>query len=1141
VTNRVGYPFRTATLVATVLAILSFASPPTSAVAQILYGSVVGIVKDATGGAIPGATVTIVNKETNLTREATTNAEGSYSIINVLPGPYDLKVTLTGFRDVARPNVEITIGQIARADFTLEIGTVAESVMVVGESPMLQTDKADVHTSLRAAELTNMPLNRYRNFQALLNLAPGTTPMAFGNAETDTPARSLATNVNGQANTNNSTRTDGATNMNIWLPNHVMYVSPAETIDTVDVSTSSFDAEQGMAGGAAVTVITKSGTNQFRGSAFEGFNSDKLNAKPYFFGAGPAPDKLPVKTNNYGATLGGPIKRSKLFFFGSFEGYKRTQSIFTFFNVPDPALRAGDFSKALNPNGSLQVIYNPFTGNPDGTGRQPFNNNVIPTGMINPIALKILQMFPMPNTPGIGAGGLTNNYQRQEDRTVDRQNYDAKFNWNRTSTHQLWTKFSHMNAVVDDLTNYLGPDPNATGDGGKTKVYQLTAGQTWTLSPSLLMDTTFGFSRQKQDVLGPDFNAGNFGLDTLGIPGTNDQGIGDQRYAGFPEFRFGGTTSGFFSQLGNRDGWNPIFRDERTYSLAHNITKVKGQHDFRGGYFLNFLYLDHWQPETGNPRGRFDFLPNTTGLRNGQTANFYNAYASFLLGLVGQAQKSVQNELMTAREWQHALYFRDRWTPSEKLTLDLGLRWEVYPIMTRVDGRGIDRLDLANPDFRRQLDVIIAGRGGNPQTNGMETSLNNFAPRLGGVYRINDTTVFRSGYGLTYNAQPWARPMRGHNDYPVTIASTFVNAEAFAPYSTLQQGIPKILGPDLSSGRIPLDLAAGFYTPELGNIDRGYVHTWNVAVERMLPFDTTVEVAYVGAKGVDGYAGLDINAPQTLGVGDGGRPYASLGRLQPIFLWGDRLKTRYNSMQVALNKRMSHGFSFKGAYTLAKAMNEACNDGDGAATLCFNTPSELYRNWGPAGFDRRHNLQLGFIYSLPWQSGNGYGSVAKALVADWQFNGVFGAFSGNPFTMIANGGSLNTPSNNAGNTANANLADLNGAYNITGNVGNEGAWFDTNAFGQPTGVRFGNTSRNQFYGPGGYNLDLSLFRAFPIGGTRRLEARIEAGNIFNTGVFANPQNNVTSGTFGVITAVANNNGASFYPERQVRLGIRFSF
>jgi hypothetical protein len=636
------------------LSIGIWAAAPASA--QILYGSVVGVVKDSSGAFIPGATVTIVNKETNLTREATTNGEGSYSLINVQPGPYDVKVTLTGFRDVARPNVPVTIGQIVRIDFSLEIGTVAESVMVVGESPILQTDKADVHTSLKATELTALPLNRFRNFQSALNLAPGTMPMSFGNAETDTPARSMATNVNGQANTNNSTRTDGATNMNIWLPNHVMYVSPAETIDTVDISTSSFDAEQGMAGGAAVTVVTKSGTNSFRGSAFEGFNNEKLNSKPHFFGVGAAPDKLPVKANNFGGTVGGPIKKDKLFFFGSFEGYKREQSLFTFFSVPDPALRAGDFSKAFNTNGTLQIIYNPLTGNPDGTGREQFANNQIPS--INPISLKILQMFPLPNKAGIGAGGLTDNYQRQETRQVDRQNYDLKTNWNRTSSHQLWAKFSYMNAVVDDLTNYLGPDPNASGDGGKTKVYQITSGQTWTLGTSLLMDTTFGFSRQKQDVLGPDFNAGNFGLDTLGIPGTNDQGSGDQRYAGFPEFRFGGTTSGFFSQLGNRDGWNPIFRDERTYSIAHNMTKVAGSHDFRAGYFLNYLYLDHWQPETGNPRGRFEFLPNTTGLRGGQSANFYNAYAAFLLGQVGQVNKSVQNELMTAREWQHALYFR---------------------------------------------------------------------------------------------------------------------------------------------------------------------------------------------------------------------------------------------------------------------------------------------------------------------------------------------------------------------------------------------------------------------------------------------------------------------------------------------------
>ncbi len=338
-----------------------------------------------------------------------------------------------------------------------------------------------------------MPLNRFRNYQALMNLVPGTTPMAFGNAETDTPARSLATNVNGQVNTNNTTRTDGATNMNIWLPNHNMYISPAETVDTVNISTSSFDAEQGNAGGAAVTVITKSGTNVFKGSGFEYYNSDKLNATPRFFGAGNTPGKLPLKANTYGGTVGGPIRRNQVFFFGSFEGFRRSQSLFTFFSVPDAKLRAGDFSGAVNTNGSIQQIYDPASGTPNGVGRTQFDGNVIPTGLLDPIALKVLQLFPLPNTPGIGAGGLTNNYRRQEDRKFKRDNVDGKVNWNRTAAHQIWGKFSYMNAVVNDLTNYLGPDPSSPSEGGFTKVYQATAGQNWTLTPTMLMDMTFGF------------------------------------------------------------------------------------------------------------------------------------------------------------------------------------------------------------------------------------------------------------------------------------------------------------------------------------------------------------------------------------------------------------------------------------------------------------------------------------------------------------------------------------------------------------------------------------------------------------------------------------------------------------------------
>jgi hypothetical protein len=965
-----------------------------------------------------------------------------------------------------------------------------------------------------------MPLNRFRNYQALINLVPGTTPMAFGNAETDTPARSLATNVNGQANTNNSTRTDGATNLNIWLPNHNMYISPAETVDTVNISTSSFDAEQGMAGGAAITVITKSGTNQFRGGAFEFYNSDRLNATPYYFGTDSTkPGKLPVTMNTYGGTLGGPIRRDRVFFFGSFEGYKRTQSLFTFFNVPDEAMRRGDFSGALNTNGSLQRIYNPLTGSPNGRGRSQFAGNQIPAGMLNPIALKIQNLYPLPNTPGIGAGGLTRNYQREETRTVDRQNYDLKINFNRTSGHQIWGKFSFMDAVVDDLTNYLGPDPAAEGDGGFTKVYSVTAGQTWTLTPTVLLDTTFGFARQKQDVLGPDFNAGNYGLDVLGIPGTNDQGLGDQRYAGYPVFNTG------FSAVGNRDGWNPIFRDERTYSLAANVSKVAGRHDIRAGYSVNFLYLDHWQPESNNPRGNFSFAGNATVLAgSGQNANFYNTYAAFLMGLVSTAAKSVQNELMTGREWQHAVYVRDRWNVSPRLTLDLGLRWEYYPIMTRADGRGLERLDLDT------LEVIIGGRGGNPKNVGLDAGLDNLAPRVGAVYRLNDKTVLRSGYGITYNAMGWARPMRGDLNYPVTIFSNFTQPEQFLWYGRLEQGIPLILGPDQSTGRVPLPNSAGMATPEPGNVDRGVVHTWNVSFERRLPFDTSVDVAYVGAQGDGGYAWLDINAPLTLGGGTASRPYfASHGRQLEIRSWGQYLETDYHSLQIALNKPFTRGLMFKGAYTLSKSMN--MSDADGRTGFSWNTPSEFSRNWGLAGFDRTHNLQLGFAYQLPWQSSGGYRNVFRAIVDDWQVNGVLAAFSGTPFTVTASGTSLNTP-------ANTQTADLVGDFETTGLIGSAGTWFDTDAFGQPTGVRFGNSGRNQFRGPAAWNLDFSVFRVFPLGGQRRLEARIEGGNILNHPVFGNPSTGITSGTFGQITGTG---GGGSYPERQVRVGLRFTF
>ncbi len=321
-------------------ALVAVVAGSTGAEAQVLYGSVIGVVKDAQGASIPGATVTATNSATGLTRDAVTGDDGGYNLPNVLPGSYDVKVSLQGFKEAVKTGVPVTAGTVSRVEISLEVGTLTETVTVASAVQLLQTDKADVHTELKAKEIINLPLNQYRNYQTLINLVPGATPAAFQNDQTDTPARSLRTFVNGTNPNSNNTRLDGASSVNIWLPHHAGYVAPAETIDTVNISTNNFDAGQGMAGGAAITLVTKSGTNEFKGSAFYFRNQDEFNARHFF-----DPTKLDSSISIGGGTIGGPVKKNRLFFFGSYEGnYERT-SRFDIYTVPTAKMRAGDFSE----------------------------------------------------------------------------------------------------------------------------------------------------------------------------------------------------------------------------------------------------------------------------------------------------------------------------------------------------------------------------------------------------------------------------------------------------------------------------------------------------------------------------------------------------------------------------------------------------------------------------------------------------------------------------------------------------------------------------------------------------------------------------------------------------------------------------
>ena len=1134
-----------------VLLALTWAVP---AGAQVLYGSVVGNVEDASGAALPGATVTLTNKGTGLVQTGVTGATGTFTFTNVQAGTYDVKVSMQGFKEFVRTDVPVTVNTVSRVDSRLELGALTELVSVVSETALLQTDKADTHTELKSQQITTLPLPQNRNYQSLINLVPGATPGVMQNSEVDTPGRALSTNVNGMDRNTNGTKTDGATNVNIWLPHHTMYVAPAETIDTVNVSTTNFDAEQGNAGGAAITVITKSGTNEFRGSAFAFYNDESFNARPYF-----ASEKPKASSHIDGVTLGGPFVKNKLFFFGAWEGqYQKTPQQF-FYNVPPQALRVGDFSRALNADGTLQIIYDPLTGNPDGSGRLPFPGNIIPDARISDIAKEIQALYPAPNNAGtqgstnVGGQAVFRNFVRQQDRKFDRNNYDFKVNYNLSAASQIWGKYSRMGASVTSPQRGLGYDGSIIGD---TTVQMWTFGDTWTISPTMVFDATFGYAKMTHESTEPDSaRLGNFGLDTLGIPGMNGGAnfSSDPRYAGIPAISPGGCCTnwggtGIWDTLGTVNTWDPVERDERTYAFASNLTKLKGAHEFRFGYSLNKLRMDHWQPELGyGPRGWMQSAPNATASPTGQTASdIFNGYASFLLGLMGTTGTSVQYELMTTREWQHNFYARDRWQVSDKLTLDLGLRYEYYPLMQRAD-RGIEKVlgadDLASAralssngaaltaDSSGTLrpTVLLGGLGQVPTDLGVTVSKTLFAPRLGAVYRINNDNVFRTGYGVTYNPLPFSRPLRGF--YPLTLASAFYSPDTFQWSTTLEQGIPNVTGPDLSSGRLALTPDYLMRTPA-GDVSRSRIHSWNVSYERRLFYDLAVDVAYVGTAKNGGFTDIDANASDVMGGGNASRPLTAIRGNQSLLLWGPFAKSRYHSLQVAINRPFKNGLMLKGAYTLSKAKNEV--DDDGWSQLTYNAPSLRDRNYALAGYDRPHMFQMAFVYELPYKTSSSK-DIAHLILGDWQLNGIFSAVSGTPFTISADGTQLNMPGN-------PQTADLNGEYKIIGDHADDGPFFDPASFSQPQGVRLGNTGRNQFRGPGYWNTDLSIFRAFPIGaGAKKIEFRTEFFNLTNTPKWGNPDGNVNSGTFGHTFSVGDGRNDSGSGERQIRFGLRFQF
>ena len=1094
--------------------------------AQVLYGSVTGTVSDQSGAAVPKAHVTLTNRATGVARETDADENGHYLITDVSPGSYDLKVTAGGFRPLTQTNLTVTANTVTNADVGLQVGAVSEQVVVEASTVTLQTEKTDLHTDLTEKAILEMPLNQYRNYQTLINLVPGATPGRFQNAIADTPERALSTNINGTNRNNNNTRVDGATDVFVWLPHHAVYIPPAETVQEVNISTNNFDPEQGMTGGAAITVITKSGSNQFHGVAFEYHEDQALRARQFFETPSVSPKKGKGILNDFGGTFGGPIKKDKLFFFGSYNGtYERDNRSTGLVTVPTAALAAGDFT------GTGTVIYDPHTGNPDGTGRTPFANQAaIP---IDPIAAKIIALIPPPNVSG---AGNIDNYFKSATQSLNRNNFDGKVDWIRTTKHSLFAKYSAMKSVFHGEPSLGKAIGDCACDGGlgdfHSFVQLVTVGHTLTLSPNLVVDGNIGFTRMSEYGQTPDFGT-NIGSDVLGLPGTNNGS--DLRSSGFPLFAVSGYTN-----IGNSEGWNPAYRNDWSFTTSHNVRWSHGKHQVSAGLDIIHHHLNHWQPELGSgPRGEFDFSGSTTAL-NSATApapNQFNAWAQFLLGLPDGLGKSDQFIKATAREWQYGLFVGDRYRITNKLTATLGLRYEYYPLMTRNGAFKFDRLDFTS------LNVLLGGIGGNPDHLGVTTSKKLFAPRIGLAYQINNNTVVRSGFGITVDPLPLARPLRGF--YPLTVGSNFAGANGFVPAGSfsplatalpggaLPVGIPPICCPDISSGIIPLPPQALERSVGPGELKRGYIESWNLLVERKLPANFLVSVGYVGTQTVHQFGDLDVNTSLP-GTGQAGQPYNKPqfgNRTASTLFWQGFLSANYHALQVSINRQFSHGLLVKGAYTYSRAIDST--DDDGWAGLDWNDPNILRRNRAPAGFNTPQIFQLAYVYELPvgkgksWASGGG---GATKLLSGWQTSGIFSAISGQPgwnSPLRASGASLNA-------VGQAQTPDLVGSVKKLGGVGPGQPFYDPSAFAAVTRVGYGNVGRNTLLGPGTVNMDFSLFRSFNVTERLNLQFRADAANFFNSPHFNNPNGDFTSGAFLTITSAKDD-------ERQFRFGLRLSF
>jgi hypothetical protein len=1017
---------------------------PRSAAAQTTTGAIIGIVRDADGAVVPGATVRALNDNTGAAQDTVSDAQGLYSLRGLLVGRYTVTAELSGFQTFRTPEVVVRVNDEVRLDVVLRVGAVTETVTVNGQARAVDTNTGTLRTVVDEQRIENLPLNG-RNPTQLMTLVAGvltdtTTSLTSGATY---PGVQPVSSSGARANTTNYVL-DGGSN-NDHYSNAPNPMPNPDALQEFSVQTNSFSAEYGRNAGAIVNAVTRSGTNQFRGVAFGYLRHHEMNATNFF-----TPGQSDgLERYQYGGTLGGPIVHNRTFFFGSYQGTnQKSQPQDRSTLVPTAAMRAGDFSAIT------RQLRNPFTG-------QNFPNNQIPTSLFSPVAAAVLRdWIPLPN-PDANGSAMQLRY-RQATESDDHQ-YLARVDPRLSDGHSLYGRFWVSRASTPPVLEPGNAINSAFGRTWQNTI--VSVNDNIVLSPKLLNNTVVTFNRT---------NNANFHILP---PSYQSLGITDVYNDTAPQWFF--NVSGYFSV--NTGDTNTFLRNELQ---VVNTTRLSlGKHDLAFG--ADYAYGEGDIVNNFRANGRYTF--------NGSAPFSGDALVDFMLGKFQTFEQGI-GEYKNTRMHSIALFVQDNVRINSKLTLNLGLRWDPFTAYADETGRmacyrpGVE----SNVYVNAPIGAAYPGDPGCPK-GGYDPDWTNFGPRLGVAYDPfgDGRTSIRAGYGVFFDRPNTITTNSAANQGPFGTVVTFPGDNNNSMTTTYANRVNPFPADPFN---VPSDVT--FVLPHQmfsysENFENGTMQTWHVTMEREVAPTWVVRAAYAGSRGSNLGMGRELN-PALYAVG---ATTATTNQRRPLFpnfgtitMVEPTGRSTWNSLQLTIDKRFAKGFTLLGNYTFSKTLDHSSDNKLNGVTQ--TNPYDLEYDWGPASFDRRHRLVASWLWEIPGHPGN---KALDAVAGGWALTGIWTWQTGLPFTV-------GSGVDNARTGTGGQRGDLVGNPELDGDRTRSETiteWFETSAYTANALGTFGNAGRNALRGPRFATVDLGLQKTFAVTGTLKTQLRIEAFNVLN--------------------------------------------